>query len=71
MMLVVLRMMIDDDANFGPGDSEVNSGDYLSGGDGGDGNSNNKTNADYDGEVDSNIDDNAIFGERKSKVGYN
>ena len=39
-------MVIDDDANCGTGDSEVNSGDYLSGGGGGDGNSNNETNAD-------------------------
>ena len=62
--------MIDDYANCDAGDSEVNYGDDLGGGGVGDGNSNNETDADCDNGVDSNIDNDANFGERKSKVGY-
>ena len=68
-MLVVLKTMVDDDANCDAGDSEVNCGDDLGGSSVGDGNSNNETDADYDNGVDSNVDNNANFGERKTKVG--
>lgn len=61
--------MVDDDANCDVGDSEVNCGDDLGGGDVGDGNSNNEADANYDNGVDSNVDNNANFGERKTKVG--
>ena len=68
-MLVVLKTMVDDDANCDAGDSEVNCGDDLGDSGVGDGNSNNETDADYDNGVDSNVDNNANFGERKTKVG--
>ena len=69
VMLVVLKTMVDDDANCDAGDSEVNCGDDLGVGGVGDDNSNNETDADYDNGVDSNVDNNANFGERKTKVG--
>ena len=69
VMLVVLKTMVEDDANCDAGDSEVNCGDDLGGGGVGDGNSNNETDAEYNNGVDSNIDNNANIGERKTKVG--
>lgn len=69
LVMLVLKTMVDDDANCDVGDSEVNCGDDLGGGGVGDGNSNNEADANYDNGVDSNVDNNANFGERKTKVG--